>query len=303
MDELRRARRAGLDRGHGPGRGDPRTGGDAPGCAGPAGPRERAGRSPVPEHPDATERRALPGDRRGRGANLDAIDVPLNNRAWLKQRFAEVRGLSPEAGAAGRASAALVNRTDPGPGGFYDDLGDPTEAPAPRPAARGSRDDPMLRARPGSASSRRADWPMSWCRFAERLYDAPLRMHYTDLDPEATYRVRVVYAGDRFDTRIRLMAEGVEVHPWLKKPDPVRPVEFDVPARRDRRRGARPDLDPGAGPRRERPRMPGRRGLADPGPESLIDQGASPCLNVVSDRLSLTHRAGEMWATIRRPKR
>jgi hypothetical protein len=36
-------------------------------------------------------------------------------------------------------------------------------------------------------------------------------------------------SGDRFDTRIRLVADGVEVHALLRKPDPVRPVEFDVP--------------------------------------------------------------------------
>src|SRR5439155_16610313 len=31
-----------------------------------------------------------------RGANLDNIDVPLNNRAWLKEQFAEIRTLSDE---------------------------------------------------------------------------------------------------------------------------------------------------------------------------------------------------------------
>ena len=49
------------------------------------------------------------------------------------------------------------------------------------------------------------------------------------LDPEATYRIRIVYTGDRFDTRIRLTAQTVEVHPWIKKPDPIQAVEFDVP--------------------------------------------------------------------------
>src|SRR5439155_15911044 len=33
----------------------------------------------------------------GRGANLDTIDVPLNNRLWLRQRFAELRRLDQEA--------------------------------------------------------------------------------------------------------------------------------------------------------------------------------------------------------------
>jgi len=31
-----------------------------------------------------------------RGANLDTIDVPLNNRVWLAQRFAEIRKMSDE---------------------------------------------------------------------------------------------------------------------------------------------------------------------------------------------------------------
>ncbi len=32
----------------------------------------------------------------GRGANLDAIDYPLNNRMWLENRFAEIRQLKTE---------------------------------------------------------------------------------------------------------------------------------------------------------------------------------------------------------------
>jgi hypothetical protein len=55
-------------------------------------------------------------------------------------------------------------------------------------------------------------------------------MHYTDLDPSAQYMVRVVYAGDTFNTRLRLTAgDGIEVHPWRAKPLPIRPLEYDVP--------------------------------------------------------------------------
>jgi hypothetical protein len=161
-----------------------------------------------------------------RGANLDAIDAPLNSRAWLQQRFAEVRALSSEP-ARLAALSALVNRTDPGPGGFYDALGDPRNRPHLVPGPGLARD-PMLRLTRTGVQPR-PDWPMAWRRFAESLYDAPLRMHYTELDPEATYRIRIVYTGDRFDTRIRLVAEGVEIHPWLKKPEPIQPVEYDVP--------------------------------------------------------------------------
>ncbi len=38
----------------------------------------------------------------GRGANLDTVDAPVTNRVWLKDRFAEIRKLTDEAGAAER---------------------------------------------------------------------------------------------------------------------------------------------------------------------------------------------------------
>jgi hypothetical protein len=161
-----------------------------------------------------------------RGANLDAIDAPLNNRVWLRQRFAELRTLPNESEQLNGLSA-LVRRTDPGPGGYYDALGDPRQRPHLVPGP-GLERDPMLRlTRIGF--QHRPDWPMVWCRFAESLYDAPLKMRYDDLDPEASYRIRIVYSGDRFDTRVRLDADGAEVHPLLAKPNPVHPVEFDVP--------------------------------------------------------------------------
>ena len=54
-------------------------------------------------------------------------------------------------------------------------------------------------------------------------------MHYGGLDPAAQYRIRVVYAGDSPGRKIRLMAGAFEVHPLMLKPQPVRPVEFDIP--------------------------------------------------------------------------
>jgi hypothetical protein len=71
----------------------------------------------------------------------------------------------------------------------------------------------------------------SWWTHAESLVDVPLRMHYGDLDPAAQYKIRVVYGGDSPNTKIRLVANGVEVHPLMTKPAPVRPVEFDIPQR------------------------------------------------------------------------
>jgi hypothetical protein len=163
-----------------------------------------------------------------RGANLDTIDVPLNNRIWLERQFAEIRALKSDAERT-RALAALVDRTNPGPGGFYDALGDPGQRPhlVQEPSFK---NDPFLVRTPFNGFALRQDWPTFWRRYAYTLYDAPLRLHYDGLDPHAQYKVRVVYAGDNFGAKMALEAEGREVHPWLTKPNPPRPVEFDVPA-------------------------------------------------------------------------
>jgi len=143
-----------------------------------------------------------------RGANLDTLDVPLNNRLWLEARFAE-----------GRNDPAEIDRildwTDPGPGGFYDDLGQPGRQPH------------LVRGTIGLEYH--AHWPKPWWTYAESLYDEPLRMHYSGLDRAAQYRIRVVYAGDSSGRKIRLMAGNYEVHPLMLKPQPVRPIEFDIP--------------------------------------------------------------------------
>jgi hypothetical protein len=162
-----------------------------------------------------------------RGANLDTIDEPLNSRRWLDQQFAELRVLDREADRL-RGIEAIVNRTDPGPGGFYDDLGDPTRQPHLVRGPGFARDPASLRSSRVGFGDRPA-WPMAWRAHAESLNDAPLQMSYTDLDPHGRYAVRVVYAGDSFRTTIRLVADGSEVHPPISKPDPVRPIEFDIP--------------------------------------------------------------------------
>jgi hypothetical protein len=56
-------------------------------------------------------------------------------------------------------------------------------------------------------------------------------MVYFGLDPEATYRVRVVYGGDSENKRIRLVAgDGIQVHGYLAKPRPIQPLEFALRA-------------------------------------------------------------------------
>ena len=153
-----------------------------------------------------------------RGANLDTIDAPLNNRVWLKLRFDELRWISDESQRLAGIDE-ILNWTDPGPGGYYDDLGDTTRQPH---LVRGEGTIVGF----GPSGTRRR----SWWDHAEALYDAPLRMHYVGLDPQAHYKIRVVYAGENPRRKIRLVAGAKwEVHPLIEKPAPLRPLEFEIP--------------------------------------------------------------------------
>ena len=165
-----------------------------------------------------------------RGANLDTVDAPLNNRVWLEQRFAQVRRITDESERL-KELDRIVNWTDPGPGGFYDDLGNPGRQPHLVRGLEYTRDPAFLES-PLVGFAANAAWRTSWRTHAESLNDAPLRMRYEGLDRNAEYRIRVVYAGDSPRVRIRLVADdAVEIHPLIAKPVPVKPLEFDIPKR------------------------------------------------------------------------
>ncbi|MDA2924014.1 hypothetical protein MYX65_05055 [Acidobacteria bacterium AH-259-L09] len=167
----------------------------------------------------------------GRGANLDTLDVPLNNRAWLLRQFDDIRGIDSEEGRLSKI-AEVVDWTNPGPGGFYDDLGNLTG----QPHLVGGLDyaeDPAFFETPVVGFRCQEGWRLSWCRHADNLYDSSLQLRYTDLDREAAYEVRIVYAGDaRYHgapVKVRLVADdSFEIHPLMDKPNPVQPVEFDI---------------------------------------------------------------------------
>jgi hypothetical protein len=158
----------------------------------------------------------------GRGANLDTIDRPLNNRAWLLARFADTRRAESEAERL-RQIDEILHWTDPGPGGFYDDLGNPACQPHLVRGPGFAEDPAFLR----SALAHFEDRPQlrkSWWDQAMALYDAPLHLRYTGLDPAARYRVRAVYGSGP----IRFLANGkLEIHPLLNRP--YQRLEFDVP--------------------------------------------------------------------------
>jgi hypothetical protein len=182
----------------------------------------------------------------GRGANLDTIDFPLNDRLWLKQRFGEIRQVAGEAERL-QQLAAIVDWTNPGPGGFYDDLGNLTRQPhlvrgpgfAKDPYLLESSVVSMVGLYDGPAAARTGEVTLagigfqpfgrrSWWDIAESYYDTPLKMRYTGLDRRARYRVRIVYGSATTQIPIRLVAnDNFEIHPLRQKP--LGPVEFEIP--------------------------------------------------------------------------
>ncbi len=163
-----------------------------------------------------------------RGANLDLIDVPLNDRTWLKDRFAEIRKTDEEPQRL-RQLDAIVNWNNPGPGGFYDNLGSLVQRP-------------HLVCQPPAQSipniARRPSWVRTPMRAPRRLGAlTPKRATTrrcasttTDSIPRPVTKSVSFTHGDNFAAKMRLVADDqFEVHPYLAKQHPVRPVEFDVP--------------------------------------------------------------------------
>ncbi|HVW20086.1 MAG TPA: hypothetical protein VHC86_02640 [Opitutaceae bacterium] len=171
------------------------------------------------------------GEAVRRGANLDLIDYPLNDAPYLFEQFAAVRAVAGEADRL-RLIDGIINWTDPGPGGFYDNLGDAANRPH-LVMGKSYAEDPAYDHSPmiGFAPRIRAPFArISSSRFAETLHDQPLEMQYHHLDRSAHYKVRVVY-GTESETAIQLVANGrYAIHPLLRKDPQAKPHEFDIPA-------------------------------------------------------------------------
>ncbi len=157
----------------------------------------------------------------GRGNNLDTADVPLNSAPWLRAQFTKIRALPQKEQAP--ALAKIANWTNPGPGGFYDDLGNPELQPHLVPGT-GVDKDPAFFTTPLAYFNPSQTGPRSWWTHTMGLYENAIRLRYPDLDESARYRVRTVYGAGP----IQLKANGVQIHDYLDKAYEVH--EFDVPA-------------------------------------------------------------------------
>ncbi len=153
-----------------------------------------------------------------RGAVLDFIDNPLNNRWWLEDEFAKIRAL-PDRSAKVARLEALAKWENPGPGSFYDNVGNQSKAPR------------VIRAEGEDASSLFWWWDngKSRARLSWQVTLWPKDIVYEGLDPKARYRVRTTGYGQgllRVDgERVRPEIDGREMHEFKEFPVPAKALE------------------------------------------------------------------------------
>lgn len=157
-----------------------------------------------------------------RGAVLDFVDRPLNNRWWLEDEFARIRKLPTEAERL-KQLESLRTWEHPGPGSFYDVAGDISKSPH---VIRGEavNTDPMMERNPNPGywmwddglSRRRLSWHVT--------ADWPLGLAYHGLDSSATYRVRLSGYG-----QMKLRMNGELGTPNVPRIEIGELMEFPVP--------------------------------------------------------------------------
>ena len=157
----------------------------------------------------------------------------------MEEQFADIRACADEEERLRRIDR-VVTWENPGPGGFYVNLGvhgdevylpdrvefgqDPSGLHSPNcgfttPALSGK-----------NVRNQATAMKTSWMTYRETLLDRPLRMKFAGLSPALEYGLRVVYGGETKDVRIRLVTGGgIQIHDFIEKPFPYRPLEFTLP--------------------------------------------------------------------------
>ncbi len=163
-----------------------------------------------------------------RGAILDYVNYPLNNRWWLEDTFEAIAALDTE-----EEKLAQLHQVrtweNPGPGSYYDDIGN--IAKSPRTQRRiASNTDPEKRSFPtptfwwwGDGMDPRArlswQWTMNW----------PEALVYEGLDPDARYTVRMSGLGQFLlrinGERVSQTVERVEMGAFKEVPVPPEAIK------------------------------------------------------------------------------
>jgi len=152
---------------------------------------------------------------------LDNIYSPLSDRKWLESQLDGVTSVAD--------IRKILNYEDPGPGGFYDNLG--VEGEQPHLVRQKTwREDPgfvyspieWVDSKPGS-KRRHSQMTHATCR-----YDTPLLMRWEGLDRHATYHINVVYRGPFGPQFTCKTDDGYLVHDSRGNTEAT-PVSYSIP--------------------------------------------------------------------------
>ena len=159
-----------------------------------------------------------------RGAVLDFLHYPLNDRWWIEDEAARALTLPDEAARVARLEA-IARWDEPGAGSFYDDIGNIARSPHVQKARISGANPPELEDGPSphftweddGRSRKRLSWQVSlrW----------PIAIVYEQVDPEALYVVRLNGNGE-----MRLRINGEAVTPRHASSTLGDPREYVVPA-------------------------------------------------------------------------
>jgi len=159
-----------------------------------------------------------------RGAFLDFVDYPMNNRWWLEDEFTKIRGFASEEEKVARLKM-IATWEHPGFGSYYDDLGNASKSPHvlrseevfTEPGEE-AHPEPTLWWWDDGKSRARLSWQTS--------LDWPLGVVYEGLDPTAAYTVRLT--GYR---QSLLRIDGERVSPSIDGQEMGEFKEFPVDAK------------------------------------------------------------------------
>ena len=132
-----------------------------------------------------------------RGAILDFIDYPLNNRWWLADEFDKIRKMPTEKEKLARLEIIRLWE-NPGQGSYYDNVSD---------LSKGTR----VKTRTEDATDV-AWWDngLSRKRLSTQLFQNFPKLEYPDLDPNGRYTIRISGFGDAL-----LRVDGQRIEPTV----------------------------------------------------------------------------------------
>ena len=173
---------------------------------------------------------------------MDSINIPLNDSHYIIDRLKKILKTADNETANKILQNEILDRTNPGPGGFYDSLGSPeawhrVSEKKPWAVDPGNTETPFV----SFAFSTLDDMknspdgiPLAWQNMTAVLYNTPLTVRYENLDPESAYALRIKYiarggAIGPYQT-VRLTAnDSYAVHDYMRIETSDPPANFDLP--------------------------------------------------------------------------